>query len=153
MRAVLQRVRSARVEVGSDIVGQISSGWLILLGISRQDRHPESANLVRKIVHLRAFNDSKGKMNLSLKDIEGGALVVSQFTLYGDCRKGRRPGFGDAAAPGPARELYTNFADQLRKEGIRTATGRFGAHMNIHMDADGPVTLLLDSKNLHHHPT
>ena len=145
MRAVLQRVRSAQVDVGSETVGKISSGWLILLGICHTDQENELEPLVRKITRLRAFNDAQGKMNLDIKETCGEILVVSQFTLYGDCRKGRRPGFSNAAPPDLAKELYNKFVDLLRKEGFKTETGRFGAHMQVKMEGDGPVTLLIDS--------
>lgn len=148
MRAVLQRVRSAQVDVGTETVGKISKGWLILLGISQSDQEQELEPLVRKITKLRAFNDTQGKMNLDIKETCGEILVVSQFTLYGDCRKGRRPGFSNAAPPDLARELYNKFVNLLRKEGFKTETGRFGAHMNVKMEGDGPVTLLIDSDKI-----
>lgn len=146
MRAVLQRVKEASVKVDDVVVGSIGKGWLVLLGVAQGDSPSDTEQLVEKIVNLRSFNDAENKMNLSLADIEGEALVVSQFTLLGDCRKGRRPGFSDAARPDQAEALYESFVERIRSTGIRTATGKFQAHMEVQLINDGPVTLLLDSR-------
>jgi D-tyrosyl-tRNA(Tyr) deacylase len=146
MRAVIQRVKWAEVSVNGETCGQIQSGLVIFLGIAKDDQPQDADYLAEKIGHLRVFNDEQGKMNLSLKDIGGSALIISQFTLYGDCRRGRRPSFTEAAAPDRAVELYHYFISRMEKNGIRTATGRFQAMMEITLLNDGPVTLLLDSK-------
>jgi D-tyrosyl-tRNA(Tyr) deacylase len=145
MRAVLQRVSSARVRVHQQVVGEINGGILVLLGVARSDTEDDSRWLADKIVGLRIFNDADGKMNLDLASVGRAALVVSQFTLYGDCRKGRRPSFIEAAAPEVAIPLYEGFVNDLRSQGIRTATGHFGAMMDVELVNDGPVTLILDS--------
>ncbi len=145
MRAVLQRVARASVTVDGEVVGRIAGGWLVLLGVGTADGPAEAAFLAEKTANLRAFPDAEGKMNLSLLDTKGAALVVSQFTLYGDCRKGRRPGFSDAAPPERANELYLAYADALRRLGIAVETGRFQTHMAVELLNDGPVTFLLDS--------
>ena len=145
MRAVLQRVARASVTVDGQVVGRIDDGWLVLLGVGRGDTAAEAAYLADKTLNLRAFPDAEGKMNLSVLETGGKALVVSQFTLYGDCRKGRRPGFSDAAAPELANELYLVFCDALRAGGVKVETGRFQAHMDVDLLNDGPVTFLLDS--------
>jgi D-tyrosyl-tRNA(Tyr) deacylase len=146
MRAVVQRVSRARVLIDQEVVGQIDRGLLILLGVARGDRAEQARWLADKIVSLRIFADDEGKMNRSLADVEGGVLVVSQFTLYGDCQKGRRPSFIDAAPPEIAIPLYEEFVVAVRALGIRTATGRFGAMMDVELVNDGPVTLILESK-------
>jgi|SRR3990172_10957571 len=148
MRAVIQRVKWARVTVDGKLCGEIPQGVVILLGIAKDDREEDADYLAAKLVHLRVFSDNEGKMNLSLKDIGGAALIISQFTLYGDCRKGRRPSFTDAAEPGRAEELYHYFIAQIQKEGIKTASGQFQAMMEVTLLNDGPVTLLLDSKKI-----
>jgi len=147
MRALLQRVSQARVTVDGAVVGAIGPGLLILLGVAKPDTAANAEFLVDKILNLRIFSDAAGKMNLSLLDTAGELLVVSQFTLYGDCRKGRRPGF-DAAAPAEqARTLYESFVALARRSGLRVATGMFQAHMEVTLVNDGPVTLLLESES------
>jgi D-tyrosyl-tRNA(Tyr) deacylase len=145
MKAVVQRVSEARVDVGGRTVGAIDQGLLILLGVHQDDDEAQGAWLANKITGLRIFEDDAGKMNRSLIDVGGGALIVSQFTLWGDCRKGRRPSFTQAAPPGPAEKLYLAFVDQIAALGVKTATGRFGAMMDVHLVNDGPVTLIVDS--------
>jgi D-aminoacyl-tRNA deacylase len=145
MRAVLQRVRRARVEVDNKIVGAIETGLLVLLGVAKADQQSGADYLVDKILGLRVFEDAAGKMNLSIVDVAGGLLVVSQFTLYADCSKGRRPSF-DAAAPAvEARELYEYFVTRAQQSGIAIATGIFQADMMVYLENDGPVTLICDS--------
>jgi D-tyrosyl-tRNA(Tyr) deacylase len=146
MRAVLQRVRRARVVVGDQVVGAIDGGLLVLLGVAGTDTPDDARWLADKVVGLRVFNDAEGKMNLGLADVGGAILVVSQFTLYGDCRKGRRPSFVAAAGPDRAVPLYEAFVQALRALGVPTATGRFGAMMQVELINDGPVTLIVDSK-------
>ena len=145
MRAVIQRVSRARVSVEGEITGEIGKGILVLLGVSREDSEKQAAFLVEKTLNLRIFEDTDGKMNLSLLDIKGELLVVSQFTLYGDARKGRRPSFIDAAAPEQANELYEIFVAEARKQIAKVETGRFQAMMDVELVNDGPVTILLDS--------
>jgi D-tyrosyl-tRNA(Tyr) deacylase len=145
MRAVLQRVSFAQVSVGESIVGKIGKGLLVLLGISKEDSEAEAATLADKIINLRIFSDPHGKMNLSLDDVDGQLLVVSQFTVYGDSRRGRRPSFAKAAAASDAIRLYEYFNDQARQRGIHTESGIFGAMMNVSLVNDGPVTLILDT--------
>jgi D-tyrosyl-tRNA(Tyr) deacylase len=146
MRALLQRVSHAQVTVDGSVVGEIGPGLLILLGVAKPDTAANAEFLVDKILNLRIFPDAAGKMNLSLLDTAGELLVVSQFTLYGDCRKGRRPGF-DAAAPAEqARTLYESFVALARRSGLRVETGVFQAHMQVALVNDGPVTLLLESE-------
>jgi D-tyrosyl-tRNA(Tyr) deacylase len=142
---VLQRVSEARVRVAEEVVGEIGPGLLVLLGVGRGDNEQDVSYLVDKVVGLRIFEDSAGKMNLSIDAVGGAVLVVSQFTLYGDCRKGRRPGFSAAAAPERANELYLGFAAALQARGVTVATGTFQADMQVELINDGPVTLLLDS--------
>jgi D-tyrosyl-tRNA(Tyr) deacylase len=146
MRAVLQRVTSAQVTVDSNIVGTIGSGWLVLLGVGKGDDVKDVELIADKIMNIRAFSDSEGKMNLSLTEVSGEVLLVSQFTLWGDCRKGRRPGFTDAAPPEIANELYQDVKKRLLAHDIKVATGTFQAHMTVSLVNDGPVTLLVDSK-------
>jgi D-tyrosyl-tRNA(Tyr) deacylase len=145
MRIVLQRVSSGKVSVGNQIVGQIGRGLVILLGIAPQDTPSQAQSLAEKIVNLRIFDDPGGKMNLSLLDVHGEALVVSQFTLYADTRKGRRPSFTDAALPDIAKPLVDHFARILKSMGVPTQTGEFGAHMLVEILNDGPVTILLEN--------
>jgi D-tyrosyl-tRNA(Tyr) deacylase len=147
MRAVVQRVSRARVVMDQEVVGQIGRGLLVLLGVGRGDTAELARRLADKIVGLRIFADEDGKMNRSLADVGGEALVVSQFTLYGDCQKGRRPSFVDAAPPEIAIPLYEEFVTAVRALGIPTATGRFGAIMQVELCNDGPVTLIVESKN------
>jgi D-tyrosyl-tRNA(Tyr) deacylase len=146
MRAVVQRVSEARVEIDGEVVGEIGHGLLVLLGITHGDTPEQAEWLAEKIVGLRIFEDDDGKMNRDVIEVGGGILVVSQFTLYGDCRKGRRPSFIEAAPPAVAVPLYAAFVDGLRARGVRTATGRFGAMMRVELVNEGPVTLIVDSK-------
>lgn len=146
MRVVVQRVSEARVAVGAETVGEIGRGLLVLLGVGQGDQEADAQYLADKVAGLRIFEDAEGKMNLSVADVGGSVLVVSQFTLYGDCRKGRRPSFTKAAPPDRADELYQVFARRLSDLGIRTATGEFQARMAVSLVNDGPVTLLLDSR-------
>jgi len=145
MRALLQRVTRAAVGVDGITIGQISSGLVILLGITASDDHAASAWLATKIANLRIFEDDQGAMNLSLLDTAGSALVIPQFTLYGDARRGRRPSFTDAASPEIAEPLFELFCEQLATQGVPVARGRFRAHMLVEIHNDGPVTLMLDS--------
>jgi D-tyrosyl-tRNA(Tyr) deacylase len=146
MRAVVQRVSRARVVVDQEVVGLIGRGLVVLLGVARGDTEEQARWLADKIVGLRIFADDEGKMNRGLAEVGGEALVISQFTLYGDCQKGRRPSFLDAAPPEIAGPLYEEFLFALRALGIPTATGRFGAMMQVELVNDGPVTLILESK-------
>lgn len=146
MRAVIQRVKEARVVVEGDVVGRIGEGILLFLGIRKDDTQDDIKYLVEKVVGLRMFEDNAGKMNLSIADFGGEVLVVSQFTLYGDCRKGRRPSFDECAPPDLAERLYGLFVEEVRKRGINVQTGRFRAIMEIHLVNSGPVTILLDSR-------
>src|SRR5690349_2279637 len=146
MRAIIQRVSRAKVSVGEKIVGEIGRGILVLLGVADDDAETDAIYLVEKIVNLRIFEDAEDKMNLSLADIKGDLLVVSQFTLYGDARKGRRPSFIKAAAPERANQLYEFFTAEARKQIERVATGQFQAMMAVELVNDGPVTILLDSQ-------
>jgi len=145
MRIVLQRCRRAAVVVGGETVGQIGHGLLILLGIHQTDTAAEACKLADKVAGLRIFEDAAGKMNRSVQDVAGSILLVSQFTLYGDCSKGRRPSFMEAARPELAEPLYEQFAMSLRALGIPVATGRFGADMQVELVNDGPVTLVIDA--------
>lgn len=145
MRAVVQRVLKGSVTIDQVVVGQIGHGLVVLLGVGRGDTADDAKYLADKISQLRIFNDQEGKLNLSVKDVGGSVLAVSQFTLYGDCRKGRRPGYSDAAEPHIAKELYEVFVQRLICQGLPTATGRFQEHMVVEIINDGPVTLLLDS--------
>lgn len=145
MRAVVQRVSEASVVVDGQAVGAIERGFLVLLGVTHSDGPMEAAWLARKIAGLRLFEDQAGKFNLSLQDVGGAVLVVSQFTLYGDAAKGRRPSFTGAAPPDQARPLCDRFVEALRAEGLRVATGVFGARMAVRLVNDGPVTLWLDT--------
>ncbi len=146
MRAVIQRVDEARVTVGATVVGRISKGLLVFLGIESDDGEEDLTFLKRKILNLRIFPDSDGKMNLSLVDTGAAVLLVSQFTLYGDCRKGNRPSFIRAAPPDRANELYQQLIRQLRFEGISVESGEFQATMKVDLVNDGPVTLIVDSR-------
>src|SRR5438132_742617 len=146
MRAVLQRVAQARVRIAGEVVGEIHHGLLVLLGVTHTDTPEQAQWLADKIVSLRIFEDADGKMNRGVTDIAGSVLVVSQFTLYGDCRKGRRPSFIDAAPPEIAIPLYEAFINAIRAQGVPVATGRFGAMMQVELVNDGPVTLIVDSK-------
>jgi D-tyrosyl-tRNA(Tyr) deacylase len=145
MRAVVQRVMRARVEVDGSVVGEIGPGLLVLLGVTKADTAAESAFLAEKIMNLRIFSDDAGKMNVSLLETGGAMLVVSQFTLYGDCRKGRRPSFDQAAPAEQARARYEEFVSAARGGGVRVETGIFQAHMMVSLVNDGPVTLIVES--------
>ncbi len=145
MRAVVQRVRSARVEVGGAVVGAIDRGLLAYLGFGRGDTDEDRAWVLSKIVGLRVFEDGAGKMSLSLEDVSGAILLVSQFTLYGDLRRGRRPSFDDAMPPEDAQRAYEATVEAARATGLRVETGRFRADMQVHSVNDGPVTLWIDS--------
>lgn len=145
MRIVAQRVSRAQVTIDGEVVGAIGPGLLLLLGIRESDDSSAIDYLVEKVVHLRIFPDEEGKMNRSVLDVGGGVLVVSQFTLYGDCRKGRRPSFVGAAPPALAIPRYEEFVAKVRARGIDVQTGRFGAMMEVELVNDGPVTLILDS--------
>ena len=145
MRAVVQRVRSARVEVAGQVLGAIGAGFLVLLGVGQADTPAQAVWLAEKIAGLRVFPDAEDKLNLSLAQVGGACLVVSQFTLWGDCAKGRRPSFARAAKGSQAQPLYEAFVAHLRGLGLTVATGSFGAMMDIHLVNQGPVTLLLDS--------
>lgn len=146
MRAVIQRVSRASVTVDGEVVGAIARGFLVLLGVSADDTQDDVISLSQKVAGLRIFEDDDGKMNLDLTAVEGSVLLVSQFTLMGDCRKGRRPSFITAAPPELADKLYRGFAAELRGQGIPVETGRFRKHMDVELVNDGPVTLLLDSR-------
>ena len=148
MRAVIQRVSSASVSIGGRTVGAVGTGFLILLGVTYGDGEREADYLAAKCAALRVFRDSEDKMNLSLKDVGGGALVVSQFTLYGDCRKGNRPAFVAAARPETAVPLYQRFIQKLREAGVPVETGEFGADMEVSLCNDGPVTILMDTDEM-----
>lgn len=146
MRAVVQRVKRAKVTVGNETVGRIGPGLLVLLGIGPLDDQPDLAYTLDKTLNLRIFEDDQGKMNRSLLDTGGELLVVSQFTLYGDCRRGRRPSFSGSAPPQAAEAMYEQFVAQARASNVPTRTGRFAAMMDVELVNDGPVTLLLDSQ-------
>jgi len=146
MKAVIQRVSGAKVEVDGAVVGCINKGLLVLLGVEKGDMDNDIAYISKKIATLRIFEDSDSKMNLSVKDISGEILVVSQFTLLADCRKGNRPSFVDAEEPEKANSIYMKFAESLRQAGIATHTGQFAADMQVHLINSGPVTILLDSR-------
>jgi len=146
VRAVLQRVSRASVTVEGRVVGQIGLGWLVLLGVGREDDERDAAWLVEKIVELRGFEDEQGKMNRSVRDVGGGILVVSQFTLLADCRSGRRPSFSAAAPPDQAERLYQHVLELLSGDGIEVAAGVFRAMMQVELVNEGPVTFLIDSK-------
>ena len=145
MRAVVQRVSRAKVTVNGEITGQIGLGLLVLLGVGAADTRADADYLADKIAGLRIFEDPGGKMNLSVADVQGSVLAVSQFTLYGDTRRGKRPSFDAAAPPGPARALYEYFVEKIRAAGLRCETGRFQEMMRVELVNDGPVTILLDS--------
>src|SRR5512146_71192 len=148
MRAVVQRVRRAAVRVGGEVVGEIGPGLLVLLGVAQDDTESDAAYLADKIAGLRIFEDAEGKMNRALAEIGGAVLAVSQFTLFGDVRRGKRPSFDAAARPELARRLYECFVAQVRAAGLRCETGRFQEMMEVELVNDGPVTILLDSRKL-----
>jgi D-aminoacyl-tRNA deacylase len=147
MRVVVQRSKNASVTVNGEITGQISKGLVLLVGVTHDDKEEDAVFLAEKIANLRIFEDENGKMNLSLLDVGGEILSVSQFTLYGDCRKGRRPNFMEAARPEQANQLYERFNSLLREKDIKVETGIFGAMMDVELINDGPVTLIVESKS------
>lgn len=146
MRAVVQRVSEGEVEVDGDIVGKVGNGFVVLVGVGKDDTEKDVEYLIEKVLGLRIFEDDFGRMNLSITDVGGEILAVSQFTLYGDCRKGRRPSYDGAAPPDVAERLYGLFVEEMRKRGVKVETGRFRAIMDLHLINSGPVTILLDSK-------
>lgn len=146
MRLLIQRVKSARVDVEDKTVGSIGAGALVLIGVTHGDDKSKAAWLASKLINLRMFEDEQNKMNRSLIDIKGSVLIVSQFTLYGDCSEGRRPSFTNAALPDIAKPLYETFIEEVKKSGLPVATGIFGAYMQVSLVNDGPVTFLIDSK-------
>lgn len=146
MKAVLQRVAHASVAVDGEVIGRIDAGLLVLLGVAKEDSEADAQSIVDKMVGLRIFSDAQGKMNRSIVDIGGQLLIVSQFTLLGDTTKGRRPGFDRAASPPQALALYERVVGLVRDHGLQVETGRFGAHMRVSLENDGPVTFLLDSR-------
>ena len=146
MKAIVQRVSSASVSVAGEVLGQIGPGLLVLLGIGREDQDSDLDWMVGKVLHLRCLEDDRGKMNLSVLDTKGEILCISQFTLYGDCRRGNRPGFDRAANPSLALGFYEKFIDKIGKKGVIITTGRFGAKMTVSLVNEGPVTLILDSR-------
>ncbi len=145
MRIVLQRAQGASVKVNKEVVGKIDHGFVALVGVTHEDTEKDVDYLVKKTLHLRVFEDESGKMNLSLKDVKGSVLSISQFTLYGDTKKGRRPNFMKAAKPDIADFLYKNYNDKLRAEGIHVETGTFGEMMDVSLTNNGPVTMIIDS--------
>ncbi|WDV47557.1 D-aminoacyl-tRNA deacylase [Clostridiaceae bacterium M8S5] len=145
MRAVVQRVSKAKVTVDNEVTGSINKGLMVLLGVEEEDEDKDTKYLVDKVVNLRIFEDEKEKMNKSLLDIDGEILVVSQFTLLGDCRKGRRPNFMQAAKPDKANRMYEDFIKHCKEYGLKTEVGEFGADMKVDLTNDGPVTILVDS--------
>ncbi|WP_068674442.1 D-aminoacyl-tRNA deacylase [Oceanobacillus sp. Castelsardo] len=147
MKAVIQRARNANVKVDGKIIGEIDNGFVVLLGVTHEDNEEDMDYLVKKIIHLRVFEDENGKMNDSLLDIGGSILSISQFTLYGDTRKGRRPSFTKAAQPDFANELYEKFNEKLGEQGISVQTGKFGAMMDVALTNVGPVTFIIDTKD------
>lgn len=147
MRAVVQRVTNADVKIDGRVNGKIDNGLLVLLGVGNGDTEEDMKYIADKIVKLRIFSDENDKMNLSLEDVGGSMLVISQFTLYGDCSHGRRPYFGNAMEPVSANEMYEKFVAYIREQGIHTETGEFGADMKLSLTNDGPVTIILESKN------
>ena len=148
MRVVIQRVLQAKVEVEEDITGQIDKGLLVFLSVGKGDSQQDLSFIVDKLVNLRCFADENDKMNLSVQDVGGAILLISQFTLHGDCRKGRRPGFDQAGEPEKAKEYYEQAAEMIRQQGVPCETGVFAAHMHVSSINDGPVTFLLDSTKL-----
>lgn len=148
MRAVVQRASRAKVVVDGSVTGEIGRGLVVLLGVSDADSPTDALFLAEKVAQLRVFSDSEGKMNLSIQEVQGAVLAVSQFTLLGDCRRGRRPSYTRAARPEEAERLYISFVEQLRTMGLKVETGLFGAMMEVELVNDGPVTLLLDSTKL-----
>lgn len=148
MKAVIQRVKYAAVRTEGSIIGKCNSGFMILLGVGQEDTQKDVEVLVNKIVKLRVFEDEAGKMNLSIQDVGGEMLIISQFTLYADCRKGNRPSFINAAPPAVSKPLYEKFVEMVKNAGIHTECGEFGADMKVELLNDGPVTIILDSKEM-----
>jgi D-tyrosyl-tRNA(Tyr) deacylase len=148
MRALVQRVGRASVTVDGSVVGAVGQGFLVLVGVGSADTRTEAETLALKVGALRLFEDTDGKMNLGLKEVDGEVLCVSQFTLYGDVRRGRRPSFTDAAPPEPGQQLYERFCEALEESGLRVERGIFGAHMEVELVNDGPVTLMIDTDDL-----
>ena len=148
MKVVVQRVKESSVTIDGEVKGQIGKGFMLLVGFSNDDNTSIIDKMIDKIIHLRVFEDEQGKMNLSLSDINGSILSISQFTLYADCRKGRRPGFTDAAKPDIAIPLYEDFIQKIKEAGIHIETGVFGADMKVALINDGPVTIILDSRDI-----
>ena len=144
MRAVIQRVKSSSVKVEEEVVGQIGQGFLVLLAVHKDDTEEKIAKIAEKIANLRVFEDSEGKFNLYLKDVQGSILAVSQFTLYGNCEKGNRPSFIEAARPEKAEDYYNKFVQTLKEKGINTETGRFQTFMEVSIINDGPTTIIID---------
>lgn len=147
MRVVVQRTKQASVKVNNRVIGEIDHGFVILLGVTHEDTIEDVETLVHKLIHLRIFEDDEGKMNLSLMDVQGSILSISQFTLYADTRKGRRPNFMKAAKPTYANELYQLFNEKLQEVGVHVETGEFGAMMDVQLVNDGPVTIILETKD------
>ncbi|MFC4558920.1 D-aminoacyl-tRNA deacylase [Virgibacillus kekensis] len=148
MKAVIQRAKDAKVTVNEEVIGKIDYGFVVLLGAAHEDTEEDADYLINKLVHLRIFEDEAGKMNLSLKDVEGEILSISQFTLYADTRKGRRPNFVKAAKPDKADKLYNYFNRKIEEQhGIHVETGEFGAMMDVQLTNEGPVTIIIDSKD------
>ena len=146
MKVVLQRVSKAKVEIDSKTVGEVGPGFLVLLGVGQEDKEADIDYLVNKIINSRVFSDQNDKFNLSVKDINGSLLIVSQFTLFADTKKGNRPGFTNAAAPTLAENLYNSFVDKCKLTGLNIQTGKFGANMQITLTNSGPVTIIIDTK-------
>lgn len=146
MKAIVQRVKESKVLINGEAIGEIGKGIVIFLGIGRNDTQADARHLAEKILNLRIFDDKNQKMNLSLLDIKGEMMIVSEFTLYGDCSKGRRPDFIEAASPGYARELYDLFVESMKKSNLKIVTGEFRAYMNVEIHNDGPATFILESK-------
>lgn len=146
MRALLQRVVSAQVRVNAKTLGRVGRGLLVFLGVGREDGVSEAVDLANKVANLRVFENKQGRFDLSVLDVKGEVLVVSQFTLYADCRKGRRPSFTEAAPPQVAERLYLRFIEELRTKGLKVECGAFGEHMEVELTNDGPVTILLETK-------
>lgn len=144
MKLVIQRAKKAQVEVDKKVVGKINNGFVVLLGVGPDDTKETVDFLIKKLINLRVFADKEYKMNLNLKDVNGELLIISQFTLYADCRKGNRPSFVNAAPPKLAEELYNYFVEECKKMGLKTETGIFGAHMEVSLTNDGPVTIILE---------
>ena len=145
MKAVVQRVKNASVKVDEKTIGAIDQGFLVLLGVGQEDTEEDLDYLVKKVTSLRVFKDEEDKMNLSLKDVNGKLLVISQFTLYADCKKGNRPSFINAGEPGKSKELYLKFVEKCGEAGCDVETGEFGAYMQVELLNDGPVTIIIDS--------